>query len=68
MSSKIYIVAKTYLKVRAAAQFKILGWPQQTQAQNIGVAAGVAAIKEPQNIGVAAATLATPVPPALSMY
>ena len=54
--------------LRAGARSKTLGWPQQTQPQNIGVAAGVAAIKEPQNIGVAAATLATPVPPALIMY
>ena len=58
-------LAKDKVYFRAGARSKTLGWPQQTQPQNIGVAAGVAAIKEPQNIGVAAATLATPVPPAL---
>ena len=36
------------------------------QPQNIGVAAGVATIKETQNIGVAAA-LTTPVPTALKV-
>ena len=56
------------LECRAGARSKTLGWPQQTQPQNIGVAAVVAAIKEPQNIGVAAATLATPVPPALILW